>query len=73
MQHLASSYPSQTCDPLQDLFNDYNCTCVSGFVGLHCETELDECLPGPCENNGTCIDQVDGYSCICGAEFTVST
>ena len=58
---------------LQDMLNDYNCTCASGFVGLHCETEVDDCLPGPCENNATCIDQVDGYTCVCAPEFTVTT
>jgi len=58
--------------PLQDLFNAYNCTCANGFVGAHCETEIDECLPRPCENDATCIDEVNGYSCICGAEFTVT-
>lgn len=58
--------------PLQDLFNAYNCTCANGFVGAHCETDIDECLPRPCENDATCIDEVNGYSCICGAEFTVT-
>jgi len=62
-----------TSTPLQDLFNDYNCTCASGFIGLYCGTEVDECLPGPCENNGTCEDEVNGYSCTCEAEFTVTT
>ena len=33
--------------------------------------EVDECLPGPCENGGTCTDLVNGFHCECGDEFEV--
>ena len=33
--------------------------------------EIDECLPRPCENGGTCTDLVNGYLCDCGSEFSV--
>ncbi|VDI17864.1 Hypothetical predicted protein, partial [Mytilus galloprovincialis] len=26
---------------------------------------IDECASQPCQNNGTCIDQHNGYTCIC--------
>lgn len=57
---------------MQDRLNGYSCSCPAGFFGLHCETNIDECLPQPCVNGGTCVDLVDGYRCQCGAEFTVS-
>lgn len=42
-------------------------------AGVHCEVDVDDCSPpidpvsrGPkCFNNGTCVDQVGGYSCTC--------
>lgn len=46
-------------------------------TGIHCEVNVDDCSPpidpvsrGPkCFNNGTCVDQVGGYSCTCPPGF----
>lgn len=27
--------------------------------------DIDECLSNPCRNNGSCVDLVDGYKCLC--------
>ena len=34
-----------------------------------CETNIDDCISSPCLNNGTCIDQVNGYQCQCLGAF----
>ena len=26
---------------------------------------INECYTNPCENQGTCVDLVDGYKCLC--------
>ena len=28
------------------------------------------CIPNPCVNNGTCVDNINGYSCVCADGFT---
>ena len=33
-------------------------------------TEIDECLSSPCQNNGSCRDHLNGYSCLCQTGFT---
>lgn len=33
-------------------------------------TEIDECSSSPCQNNGSCRDHVNGYSCLCQTGFT---
>ncbi len=33
--------------------------------GVLCDVEVDECMSSPCQNNGLCRDEVDGYSCEC--------
>ena len=38
--------------------------------GLHCETEVVGCMLYPCQNGGTCINRVNGYTCMCPPPFT---
>uniref|UniRef100_A0A8C2IWQ6 Cadherin EGF LAG seven-pass G-type receptor 1b n=1 Tax=Cyprinus carpio TaxID=7962 RepID=A0A8C2IWQ6_CYPCA len=42
--------------------NGLRCRCPDGFTGDYCETEVDLCYSGPCQNNGKCL--LLGY-CIC--------
>lgn len=30
---------------------------------------MDECASQPCQNNGTCIDLINGYNCNCTYGF----
>lgn len=32
-------------------------------------TDIDDCLPNPCQNNGTCTDLVNNYKCYCVTGF----
>ena len=27
--------------------------------------DIDDCSPNPCENGGTCIDEINSYKCEC--------
>ena len=38
--------------------------CVLTFI------DIDECASGPCQNGGSCIDQVNGYQCQCSPGYT---
>lgn len=37
----------------------------SSSSGPNCQTNINECASNPCLNQGTCIDDVAGYQCIC--------
>ena len=39
-------------------------------VGIHCETNIDECESIPCYHNGTCDDDVNRYDCTCYDGYT---
>lgn len=34
-------------------------------TGETCEENLDECESNPCFNNATCLDDINGYTCMC--------
>eukprot|EP00494_Astrolonche_serrata_P000184 UN00186 len=40
-----------------------------GFDGDMCENDINECEFIDCNNNGTCVDYVMGYHCICNDGF----
>ncbi|KAJ7993401.1 hypothetical protein DPEC_G00272060 [Dallia pectoralis] len=48
----------------------FSCSCLAGFTGRRCQIEVDECLSYPCQNGGTCSDQVNGFTCQCPDGFT---
>ncbi|CAH1253501.1 SNED1 [Branchiostoma lanceolatum] len=50
-----------TCPLLSDVTN--TCTHASN-AGVQCR-DLDDCRPNPCQNGGTCLDQVDDFVCLC--------
>lgn len=39
--------------------------CPLGFEGDRCETNIDDCVGNLCQNNATCIDHIQAYSCSC--------
>jgi hypothetical protein len=39
------------------------------FIG-RCETNIDECASLPCQNNGSCSDSINGYTCNCSSNYT---
>ena len=38
-------------------------------LGIHCETNIDDCVGYPCQNYGTCVDLVDRFFCDCPPGF----
>uniref|UniRef100_A0AAQ5Z5T4 Protein eyes shut homolog n=1 Tax=Amphiprion ocellaris TaxID=80972 RepID=A0AAQ5Z5T4_AMPOC len=66
-----SSNPCQNSGGCIDAPNRFHCLCPDGFAGLHCETNIDECIP--CLNGGSCVDLIDKYACFCQEGYTGKT
>ena len=64
-----SSGPCENGGICMDHVNGFNCTCVRGFTGTACGTDIDECDSSPCENGGTCSDRQNSYICDCGTGY----
>ncbi|KAM9479052.1 sushi, nidogen and EGF-like domain-containing protein 1 isoform 1-T1 [Salvelinus alpinus] len=48
----------------------FSCSCLAGFTGSWCQIDVEECSSYPCQNGGTCSDQVNGFTCQCPPGFT---
>ena len=64
-----SSSPCENGAICMDRVNGFNCTCVPGYTGTRCETDIDECSSSPCENGSTCTDRQNSYACDCGTGY----
>lgn len=38
---------------------------LTGFTGLDCEINPDDCVRHQCQNGATCLDGLGTYSCLC--------
>jgi len=50
--------------------NSYMCQCNTGYTGMACETEINECINQTCSNNGECVDHVGFYVCTCNVGYS---
>jgi hypothetical protein len=51
----------------------FTCSCVAGYSGATCATNIDDCSPNPCQNGGSCTDGVNGFTCGCAAGYSGAT
>lgn len=66
------SGPCQNGGSCTDALGSYTCSCLTGYTGVSCETNIDDCLDYACDNGATCVDVVAGYNCVCRDGFTGS-
>uniref|UniRef100_UPI00398ED147 lactadherin-like isoform X4 n=1 Tax=Pristiophorus japonicus TaxID=55135 RepID=UPI00398ED147 len=52
-----------------DVFSEYTCKCPTGFQGIHCQTNANDCASQPCKNGGQCVDLDVDYSCNCPSPY----
>ncbi len=67
---IAANVPLVILEPNVKLVKCCNRTRLLLRVRNVLHPDVDECSTLPCMNHGTCIDQVNGYSCECNPGFT---
>ncbi|XP_056132458.1 LOW QUALITY PROTEIN: sushi, nidogen and EGF-like domain-containing protein 1 [Lampris incognitus] len=48
----------------------FTCSCLAGFTGRKCQIDVNECASNPCQNGGTCKDQINSFICQCPPGYT---
>ena len=41
--------------------------------GSRCDFNIDDCLANHCTVNATCVDEIDGYRCVCDLGYEGDT
>ncbi|XP_052081925.1 uncharacterized protein LOC127719726 isoform X2 [Mytilus californianus] len=64
------SYPCEHYRRAIESFDiNYNCICASGWTGIHCEENINECISSPCQDPFVCYDYIDYYKCACPEDY----
>lgn len=45
-------------------------TQIYWYSGISFDADVNECTSNPCQNGGTCVDGINGYTCDCLSGFT---
>uniref|UniRef100_A0A8C4W2H3 Aggrecan core protein n=1 Tax=Gopherus evgoodei TaxID=1825980 RepID=A0A8C4W2H3_9SAUR len=68
----------KTCDEkpcgagtCQERDGNITCVCLPGYMGDHCDIDIDECHSSPCLNGATCADGIDSFKCLCLPSYGV--
>ncbi|WAQ95236.1 FBP1-like protein [Mya arenaria] len=51
-----------------DRVNGYQCNCMTGFTGEHCENVPNYCLPGDCQEGNVCYTSLDAHDGVCSCD-----
>ena len=57
-------------DPRTELVLNHDKLFTYFFAGVNCEVNIDECESNTCQNNATCVDGINNFTCSCQPGFT---
>ena len=52
-----------------DAVNGFTCSCLTGYTGVRCEQEINECIPSPCQQGAECLNLIGQFECVCPPGF----
>ena len=58
-----SGYSCSDTRRISDFFDNYACTCTSGWTGEQCGQDVNECDLSPCASPYSCNNLIGSYEC----------